>query len=114
MHSNTHLRTKISLHMSFTPTSKNFDQNRNHKMKNQTNPTHITQQHTYIHTCNFIKNETLTKPQTKKIEIQMHSNTHLRTKISLHMSFTPTNKNFDQNRNRKMKNQTNPTRYTAT
>ena len=49
MHSNTHLRTKISLHMSFTPTSKNFDQNRNHKMKNQTNPTHITQQHTYIH-----------------------------------------------------------------
>ena len=49
MHSNTHLRTKISLHMSFTPTSKNFDQNRNHIMKNQTNPTHLTQQHTYIH-----------------------------------------------------------------
>ena len=45
MHSNTHLRTKISLHMSFTPTSKNFDQNRNRKMKNQTNPTHVTRQH---------------------------------------------------------------------
>lgn len=49
MHSTSHLRTKISLHMSFTPTSKNFDQNRNHIMKNQTNPTHITQHNTYIH-----------------------------------------------------------------
>ena len=63
MHSNTHLRTKISLHMSFTPTSKNFDQNRNHIMKNQTNPTHVTQQH---NTWNFIKNETLTEQKLKE------------------------------------------------
>ena len=88
--------------MSFTPTSKNFDQNRNHIMKNQTNPTHVTQQHntwnfiknetlteqklkeSNISSLNLIRNETLTEPQTSKLEkiiLFIHIHTYIHTYI---------------------------------
>ena len=91
--------------MSFTPTSKNFDQNRNHIMKNQTNPTHLTQQHntwnfiknetlteqklkeSNISSLNLIRNETLTEPQTSKLEkiiLFIHIHTYIHTYIHIY------------------------------